>query len=67
MVVKIGGFRKKTRHKLKKTLRQKGKISLSKYFQEFSDGDVVCLQVEPAVKGGMYFPRFHGRKGIVSG
>lgn len=67
MVKKIGGFRKRTRHKLKKDLRQKGKLSLRKYFQEFSVGDVVCLKAEPSVQGGMYFPRFHGRKGTVIG
>jgi large subunit ribosomal protein L21e len=67
MVIKIGGFRKKTRHKLKKAPRQKSKISLRKYFQEFSKGDVVTLKAEPAVQGGMYFPRFHGRKGTVVG
>ncbi len=67
MVKKTGGFRRKTRQKLKKTLRQKGKISLSKYFQEFNEGDMVCLHYEPAVQGGMYHPMFHGKMGMISG
>src|SRR3989338_1698572 len=67
MVKKIGGFRKRTRHKLKKHLREKGKLSLSRYFQEFSVGDIVCLKAEPNVIKGMYFPRYHGKKGKVIG
>lgn len=67
MVTKIGGFRKRTRHKLKKTLRQKGKLSLTKYFQELQTGDFVCLKAEPSVQAGMYFPRYHGKKGKVIG
>ena len=68
MVIKIGGFRKRTRHKLKKGLRQKGKISLRRFFQEFSVGDAVCLKAEPAYQKGMYFPRlYHGKTATVTG
>ena len=67
MVVKIGGFRKKTRHKLRKTLRQKGKISLRRYLQVLKVGDVVSFNAEPGIQSGMYFPRYHGKKGKVIG
>ncbi len=67
MVKRIGGFRRKTKHKLKKNIRRRGKISLSKYFQTFKIGDKVLLSAEPAVQKGMYFPRYHGRIGIVKG
>jgi len=63
---KIGGMRRKTRHKLKKTTRQVGKISLKNYFQSFNKGDKVSLGLEPAVQKGMYHPRFSGRVGIIS-
>ena len=65
MVSRIGGFRRKSRKKLKKSQSQKGKISLRAYLQEFKEGDKVVLKAEPAVQKGMYFPRFHGRAGIV--
>ena len=65
MVKKIGGFRRKTRHKLSKPRRSKGKISVKKFFQTFADGDKVVLNAEPAVQKGMYFPRFHGKVGII--
>jgi large subunit ribosomal protein L21e len=67
MVKRIGGFRRKTRHKLSKNVRDKGKISLSKYFAEFKNGQKVQLAAEPAVQKGMYFPRFHGRVGVING
>lgn len=67
MVKNIGTSRTKTRHKLQKTIRQKGKISLSKYFAAFKVGEMVALCAEPGVTGGMYHPRFHTRAGIIKG
>lgn len=63
MVTRIGGSRRKTRRRLAKNIRQAGKISLSKYFQQFKEGDNVCLKAEPAVQKALYFRRFHGRIG----
>ncbi|MBD3310638.1 50S ribosomal protein L21e [Candidatus Woesearchaeota archaeon] len=65
MVKKLGTFRSKTRNKLKKSFRQKGKIGLSKYFQAFKPGEKVALVAEPGVQKGMYHPRFRNRPGIV--
>jgi len=64
---RTGGIRRKTRHKLSKNVRRRGKISLSKYFQCFQEGDRVFLVAEPAVQRGMYFPRFHGKTGTIKG
>ena len=52
------GARKKTRHALQKHKREKGKISISRYFQRFKDGDGVVLKIEPSVKKGVFHPRF---------
>ena len=35
------------------------------YFQSFSAGDRVFLNVQPSVQKGMYHPRFMGKSGIV--
>ncbi|MBU2638101.1 MAG: 50S ribosomal protein L21e [Nanoarchaeota archaeon] len=67
MVQRVGGFRRKTRSKLRKNESQKGKISISRYFQSFKEGDAVILKPEPAVQNGMPFPRFHGKSGIIIG
>ena len=67
MVKRIGGFRRKTRNKLKKPAGKKGKISIRKYFQQFKIGEKIILKAEPAIQKGMYFPRFHSKAGIVKG
>tara|TARA_Y100000310_G_scaffold327096_1_gene392952 strand:- start:128 stop:421 length:294 start_codon:yes stop_codon:yes gene_type:complete len=64
---RIGGMRRKTRYKLRKEVRDKGKISLRNYFQKFNDGDKVYLKVEPAVQKGMYHPKFMGKVGQILG
>lgn len=65
MVQRVGGFRRKTRSKLSKDHRSKGKISLTQYFQTFNEGDKVVLFANPTIQKGMYFPRFHGKHGLV--
>ena len=67
MVKRIGTFRRKTRHKLGKSRRTKGKISLSAYFKEYKIDDKVILKAESSVQKGMYWPRFYGKIGIVKG
>jgi len=67
MVKRIGGFRRKTRYKLKKNIRGKGKLPIRKYLQEFDLQAKVILKAEPSVQKGMYVPRFHGKVGIVTG
>lgn len=67
MVKRIGGARRKTRKKLRKNVRTKGKISLKRYFQKFKDGDRVYLVAEPSIQKGMYFRRFHGKAGKIAG
>lgn len=65
MTKRIGGFRRKTRSKLSKSPRTKGKISLARYLQNFNINDKVTLNAEPAYQKGMYHPRFHNKVGIV--
>jgi large subunit ribosomal protein L21e len=65
MAKRVGGFRRKTRSKLKKHVRDKGKIVIKNYFQGFKPGDRVLLKAEPAVQKGMYFPRYHAKTGTV--
>ena len=64
---RIGGFRRKSRYKLSKERKNRGKISITRYLQKFEIGQRVDLSVEPAVHKGMYSPRFIGKSGIVSG
>lgn len=65
MTKRIGGFRRKTRSKLRKDPRQHGKISLARYLQNFNIEDKVILNAEPAFQKAMYHPRFHNKAGII--
>ena len=65
MVKRIGGIRRKTRYKFKKERRNRGKISITRYFQSFNVGDRVYLGLESAVQKGMYYPHFMGKAGII--
>ncbi|MBT4651543.1 50S ribosomal protein L21e [Candidatus Woesearchaeota archaeon] len=65
MVSRIGGTKRKTRHKLTKHFRDKGKVPLSKFFQELSLGDKVVLKVNPTVQKGLYHFRFHSKVGTI--
>jgi len=50
----------------KKKIREKGKLQLSKYFQELNNGDFVAIVKEPSVQAK--FPeRIQGKTGIVEG
>lgn len=67
MVKRIGTARRKTRNILRKSPKNRGKLSLTKYFATFEDGQKVVLKAEPSVIKGMYFPRFHGKIGVIDG
>jgi len=61
------GKRRKTRDKLSKSPRERGKVPLRKFLQEFNIGEYVHIKIEPSVHMGMPHPRYHGRTGIVVG
>jgi len=65
MVKRIGSARRKTRTKLKKTIRKRGKVSITRFLQKFVTDDRVLLNAEPAIQKGMYHPRFHGKVGTI--
>jgi len=67
MVQRTGSRRRKTRHKLRKNVRDKGKIRINNYLQKFNVDDRVALVAEPAVQRGMHHPRFQGHIGVVVG
>lgn len=63
MAQKSKGMRRKTRQKLSKKGRNRGRIA--KQLQTFEEGDRVVLDIDPAVHSGMPHPRFHARVGTV--
>ena len=67
MVKRIGGRKRKARHKLSKNVSLKGKIKISEYLKELNNGDKVQVLLEPAVHKGCYHLKFYGKRGIVNG
>ena len=67
MAQHIGGFRRKTRSKLKRSIRQKGKFSITKFLQTFKEGEKVGLIADSIYQKGMFHPRFFGETGTVMG
>lgn len=67
MVKRIGSTYRKSKFKVQQTIRERGKIPLSKYFQTFTRGDKVGLKIQGNVVKGRFHPRFHGLTGTVTG
>lgn len=65
MTKRIGGRRRKSRQKLKKDIRQKGKININKFLQEFKPGERVALKADSTYQKGMFPLRFYGKIGTV--
>ncbi len=61
------GIRRKTRHKLSKTVRTRGISPVIKAIQEFELGSKVHVIIDPSKHKGMPHPKFHGRTGEVVG
>ncbi|MCD6403697.1 MAG: 50S ribosomal protein L21e, partial [Nanoarchaeota archaeon] len=48
MVRRAKGSRQKTRKKLRKSPRSRGKISVTRFLQEFKEGEKVLIDPEPS-------------------
>ena len=59
------GSRSKTRQKLRKDVRSRGVLPVSRIIQKFDIGDRVCIVIEPSIQKGQPHPRFHGKTGII--
>ena len=62
---RTGGSRRKSRYKLTKEIRDRGKISVSRFMQDFVAGQRVHLIMEPAFFRGTYHTRFIGKTGTI--
>jgi len=64
---KSHGERRKTRYKLKKSIKDKGLSPVSRAIRNFEQGQMVHVDVNPSVHKGMPNPKFHGRTGKILG
>lgn len=56
-----------TRHKLRKSIKEKGKVPVTDHLKEFEEGEKVIIDIEPSVQDGMPHPKFQGKVGEVLG
>lgn len=61
------GERSCTRYKLKKTVRERGLSPISKAIQDFEEGQMVHIDIDPSVQKGMPNAKFQGKTGKVLG
>ncbi len=64
-MAKTHGTRRKSRYKLKKTVREKGLSPISRAIREYAEGDIVNIDLDPGIQNGMPHPKFQGRTGKV--
>ena len=64
---RVGGNRRKTRYKMRKSISEKGKLPLGRFLQEFDEGQKVLLKAFPSYQKGLFCLRFHGKIGQVTG
>jgi large subunit ribosomal protein L21e len=59
------GYRRRTRS-IKTKSRDKGKVRINRYLQEFKEGDVVSIAIDPTYQA-IPHPRFRGKSGKIVG
>lgn len=62
---KSRGFWTKSTRKLSKSVRQRGKIPITRIIQRFQVGQKVHITINTSVQKGMPHPRFQGQTGTV--
>ncbi len=60
-----GGYRKKSRQKLRVRARERGKVTISKIIKRFNLGDSVAFIQNASVQKGMPHPKWKGLVGRV--
>ncbi len=65
MAQRRGGSRRKTRYKLSRTVKERGKISISALFKTLNMGDIVVLKPNPAIQKGAFPFDFVGKHGVI--
>lgn len=65
-MTKSKGKRSKTRKKLKKEPRNRGKIYSQKVVQDYPKGTRATIKISPDTPNGQPHPKFHGKTGVIT-
>lgn len=64
---KSKGKRSKTRKKLSKNIRERGKISTTKIIKDYPIGSKATIKIDSSLPKGQPHAKFHGKAGIITG
>jgi len=64
---KSKGPRRKSRARMTKSLRERGKLGLSRLLVEYKEGEKVVVDIDPSVHSGVPHRRYQGQVGVVTG
>ena len=64
---RIGGSRRKSRYKMRKSVSERGKLPIGRFLQNFEHGDKVLLKAFSSYQKGLFCLRFYGKIGEVAG
>ena len=66
-MVNSSGIRRKSRSVLSKSIRDKGRIPLSRLLTSYEEGEKVVINIDPGVHKAMPHKRFQGKVATVVG
>ncbi len=61
------GLRSGSRHKMSRSIKEKGLSPITRSLQTFDDGDIVNVVIDSSVQKGQPHHRFHGLTGKITG
>ncbi len=64
---KSHGVRRKSRHKLQKSRRERGLSPITRAVQRFEIGEKVCVKIDSSIHKGAPHHKFHGKTAEVVG
>ena len=63
--MKSKGFRRRSRHILKKKPRERGIQPLGRVLNKYNRGNKVVVKIDSSIHAGMPHHRYHGKVGVV--
>jgi len=67
MSARSRGPRSKTRSKMRKKVRERSTVPITRAMQRFSEGETVHVAIDSAYPKGAPHPKWHGKTGKVTG
>ena len=67
MVKRSKGARTKSRQRMRVNPRSRGKVPVTKSLQQFKEGEIAGVAIEPRIHKGHPHPKYQGKTGTIEG